>query len=248
MFLACPALKGRHGFGLILILLMAAAPHVPALAADPAGLRNAGHLGFAATFLVPWLLSRCRRRGGCSVTMERVGGIGLGAIMLAGGLAFVGCAAALPAGAFAWMVPRLVIAAGFLCRWAMLTPERAARQCARNRARFAGPEMLCEGLDRAIIVLFVLTLPTGGEAGAGADPAVVALAQSICANAAAARGVAMLMVGGAALDWLIAVVLVRQREQGRLGFSPPTQAYNRFLAFALGLARDGGLKRTLHDR
>jgi hypothetical protein len=214
MFLACPALKGRHGFGLILILLLVVSPHVPALSADAAGLRNVGILAFDATFLVPWLLSGWRRRGGGFVAAPRAGGIGLGAVMLAGGLAFVGCAAALPAGPFAWMVPRLVIVAGFLCRWAMLTPERAARQCARNRARFAGAEMLCKGLDGAIVVLFVLALPMGGDAGAGLDPAVAALAQSICAGAAAARGVAMLMAGGAALDWLIAEVLVSHGTSG----------------------------------
>jgi hypothetical protein len=219
MFPPCPAIKGRHGFGLLLILLLVVSPHVPTLSANPTGVRNFSSLAFDLTFIVPWLLAGWRRRpagGGQTTTPAApVGGIGLGAIALAGGGSFFACwllGPAAQAGLLQWIVPGVTIAAGFICRWAAMSAEQAVWQCARNRSRFTGVEILRKVIDRGIIVLFWLTLPAAQAVGPDMDPDVAALAHQLTCLAVGARGGLLVMLGGTALDWALAETIAWRRR------------------------------------
>jgi len=265
MIAACPAIRGRHGCGLLLLLVLAIAPGVPVLSANPEGLRNFSILAFDLTFLAPLLLAAWRRRGAGGTALapkwgrhapHGAGGIGLGPIALIGAMGFLACWALGPvvpadlsqawiavlrplidsirnwsggiaaiehglagdaevAGsrlALLWIVPGLGIVAGFLCRWAAMTADQAAWQCARNRARFSGMEVLRKLLDRGIVVLFVLSLPMPHAAAAGLDPAVASLAHWFSCVAVGGRGAVLLMLGGIGLDWLIVESILRRKH------------------------------------
>jgi hypothetical protein len=209
-----PALRWRHGFGLAVIAAFALARFVPATANDPATLRNYEFLAFDLAFMAPWLVAEWRgRKPTAAVGLPTANqGVGLGFIALAAGLSFAACWGFAPSEAIAWLVPRLAVVAGFGLRWAAMTAESAASQCARNRARFGAAEMLSKAIDRGIIVLFVATLPMAWAAGAEADPEVLALAQAIVAMAGACRSLVLLVLGGFVLDWAIAEVAVRRRR------------------------------------
>jgi hypothetical protein len=111
--------------------------------------------------------------------------------------------------ALLWIVPGLTIIAGFLCRWSTMTPRQAASQCARNRARFSGVEVLRKTIDRVIVMLFVWSLPMAHTAAADVEPAVASLAQGITYVAVGCRGGILLFLGGIALDWLVGKLIVR---------------------------------------
>ncbi len=270
MIAACPAIRGRHGCGLLLLLALAIAPGVPVLSANPDGMRNFSILAFDLTFLAPLLLAAWRRRGASGNALaskwsrhasHEADGIGLRAIALIGTAGFFACWVVGPAApadlnqawiavlrpliaivrgwsggiagiehglvanglagdaevagsrlALLWIVPGLGIVAGFLCRWATMTADQAAWQCARNRARFSGMEVLRKLLDRGIVVLFVLSLPMPHTAAAGLDPAVASLAHWFSCVAVGGRGAVLLMLGGIGLDWLIAELILRRKR------------------------------------
>ena len=133
--------------------------------------------------------------------------------------------------ALLWILPGVAIIAGFLCRWIAMTPEQAAWQCAANRSRFSGTDVLRTVIDRAIVVLFVLSLPMVHEAG-GADPAVMALAHSIVFVAVGGRGMTLMLLLGIGLDWLIA--------ESRLHYQGLHAPYRQLQGHALGDSGPGG--------
>ena len=114
--------------------------------------------------------------------------------------------------ALLWIVPGLVVIAGFLLRWLSMTGERAEAVCLRNRARFGGTEVLRTSLDRLIVVLFVWHLPLTQAGATAVDPAVLALAQQITLFTIAARGGTLLMLAGLALEWAGAELFWWQRR------------------------------------